>query len=179
MVVSNEAKRHIAKQIVVESSSMNAQQETTYRQQIGFNKSGGTGIGGTGIGRGQTNGSQRPYCTYCEFNGHVKEKCYKLHGYPPGHRLHKGKNNGSVNNVTTDKSASNHFQTSSVSHTDSSNPFTAEQVTHIWNMIKQQNLGTAKTGEGQCHMAGICNLVLNSFAKHCWIIDSGATDFHL
>ncbi|KAL4368535.1 hypothetical protein GQ457_05G020500 [Hibiscus cannabinus] len=27
----------------------------------------------------------RPHCTHCHLIGHTKEKCYKLHGYPPGY----------------------------------------------------------------------------------------------
>ncbi|XP_074378584.1 uncharacterized protein LOC141720128 [Apium graveolens] len=27
-------------------------------------------------------------CEYCHMTGHVKEKCFFLHGYPPWHRLH-------------------------------------------------------------------------------------------
>ena len=27
---------------------------------------------------------KRPFCTHCNFPGHTIEKCYKLHGYPPG-----------------------------------------------------------------------------------------------
>ncbi|XP_075075565.1 uncharacterized protein LOC142162756 [Nicotiana tabacum] len=30
------------------------------------------------------------YCEYCRFNGHTKDTCYKLHGYPPSF---KGKRN--------------------------------------------------------------------------------------
>ena len=28
----------------------------------------------------------RPFCTHCNFHGHTIEKCYKLHGYPPGYK---------------------------------------------------------------------------------------------
>ena len=31
------------------------------------------------------------FCDHCKLTGHTVQKCYKLHGYPPGHRLHKGK----------------------------------------------------------------------------------------
>ncbi|KAL5538181.1 hypothetical protein UlMin_044629 [Ulmus minor] len=27
---------------------------------------------------------ERPFCTHCQYHGHTIEKCYKLHGYPPG-----------------------------------------------------------------------------------------------
>ncbi|GAB4848580.1 hypothetical protein Ancab_040146 [Ancistrocladus abbreviatus] len=33
-------------------------------------------------------------CAHCKMTGHTMEKCYKLHGYPPGHKLYKGKNQG-------------------------------------------------------------------------------------
>ncbi|KAL5552502.1 hypothetical protein UlMin_039903 [Ulmus minor] len=26
----------------------------------------------------------RPFCTHCQYHGHTVEKCYKIHGYPPG-----------------------------------------------------------------------------------------------
>ncbi|KAL4295330.1 hypothetical protein GQ457_12G017960 [Hibiscus cannabinus] len=28
----------------------------------------------------------RPQCSYCSLLGHTKDKCYKLHGYPPGYK---------------------------------------------------------------------------------------------
>ena len=34
----------------------------------------------------------RPQCTHCGVLGHVVDKCYKLHGYPPGYKF---KNKGS------------------------------------------------------------------------------------
>lgn len=37
-------------------------------------------------------------CSYCHKEGHIKEECYKLNGYPPGHpavaKWNKGKNTG-------------------------------------------------------------------------------------
>ncbi|MDV3143303.1 MAG: hypothetical protein Q8761_02580, partial [Sweet potato little leaf phytoplasma] len=29
---------------------------------------------------------QRPICSHCGVKGHVKDRCYKIHGYPPGYR---------------------------------------------------------------------------------------------
>ena len=28
----------------------------------------------------------KPYCTHCGMLGHTIEKCYKIHGYPPGYK---------------------------------------------------------------------------------------------
>ena len=43
----------------------------------------------------------KPYCTHCNMQGHTIEKCYKLHGYPPGYKP-RGKanvNQASCNSV--------------------------------------------------------------------------------
>jgi hypothetical protein len=34
----------------------------------------------------------RPTCDNCNKVGHIREKCYLLNGFPPGHRLHKPSN---------------------------------------------------------------------------------------
>ncbi|XP_073051668.1 uncharacterized protein [Primulina eburnea] len=34
-------------------------------------------------------------CDYCHWPGHTKANCFKLIGYPPGHRMHKNQNKGS------------------------------------------------------------------------------------
>ncbi|KAJ1433442.1 Zinc finger, CCHC-type superfamily [Sesbania bispinosa] len=33
----------------------------------------------------------RPTCTHCGLLGHTIDKCYKIHGYPPGHPKSKNK----------------------------------------------------------------------------------------
>ncbi|KAA8537887.1 hypothetical protein F0562_027533 [Nyssa sinensis] len=32
---------------------------------------------------------ERPFCNHCHIHGHTTARCYKLHGYPPGHRLYQ------------------------------------------------------------------------------------------
>ena len=38
----------------------------------------------------------KPFCTHCNMQGHTIEKCYKLHGYPPGYKP-KGKAGANAN----------------------------------------------------------------------------------
>ena len=47
---------------------------------------------GTSIGskNNKGKGKERPICSHCSLQGHTVEKCYKLHGYPPGYKA-KGK----------------------------------------------------------------------------------------
>ncbi|CAA7054923.1 unnamed protein product [Microthlaspi erraticum] len=35
---------------------------------------------------------QKPVCTHCGRTGHTVQKCYKLHGYPPGHKFYQKPN---------------------------------------------------------------------------------------
>lgn len=32
--------------------------------------------------------AQRPVCTHCGKSGHTVQKCFKIHGYPPGYKTH-------------------------------------------------------------------------------------------
>ncbi|KAF9673562.1 hypothetical protein SADUNF_Sadunf10G0037000 [Salix dunnii] len=34
----------------------------------------------------------RPTCSHCGISGHTVDKCYKVHGFPPGYKFTKGKN---------------------------------------------------------------------------------------
>ncbi|XP_010552464.2 PREDICTED: uncharacterized protein LOC104822813 [Tarenaya hassleriana] len=38
------------------------------------------------ISGNQLRPKQKPLCTHCGMYGHTVNKCYKLHGYPPGYR---------------------------------------------------------------------------------------------
>nr|GMD37918.1 uncharacterized protein LOC109155052 [Ipomoea batatas] len=45
-----------------------------------------------------SNRNKKPVCTYCGYTGHIFEKCYKKHGYPPGWKP-RTKNGGTINYV--------------------------------------------------------------------------------
>ena len=56
--------------------------------------------GNQGHNKGGGNGKkERPVCTYCGFTRHIADKCYKLHGYPPGYKP-KGGNKPMANQVS-------------------------------------------------------------------------------
>ncbi|PON67470.1 hypothetical protein PanWU01x14_102730 [Parasponia andersonii] len=41
---------------------------------------------------------ERPFCTHCQFHGHTIDRCYKLHGYPPGYQPRQKDNSNASNN---------------------------------------------------------------------------------
>ena len=47
-----------------------------------------------------SNKKERPLCTHCNMLGHTIDKCYKLHGYPPGYKP-KGRSNANTNQVSS------------------------------------------------------------------------------
>ena len=48
----------------------------------------------------------KPTCAHCGFIGHTVDKCYKIHGYPPGYKT-KGKGGPMANQVSHNISGSN------------------------------------------------------------------------
>lgn len=53
-------------------------------QSSTYNSGGGTGFG---IGNGSNfkkGGKPNYFCNHCKIPGHSMERCFKLHGYPPG-----------------------------------------------------------------------------------------------
>ncbi|XP_023916736.1 uncharacterized protein LOC112028298 [Quercus suber] len=51
-------------------------------------------------GKGSNGKKDRHVCTYCGLTGHIADKCYKLHGYPPGYKP-KGGNKAMANQVAS------------------------------------------------------------------------------
>lgn len=62
----------------------------------------------TGNDRFRKRDNQRPFCTHCNTKGHVIDRCYKLHGYPPGYR----NNNSTGSNYSQASKANNTAGTS-------------------------------------------------------------------
>lgn len=65
---------------------------------------------------------------FCRRIGHTKEKCYKLHGYPLGHKLYKGPNQFTLSHTLVNQI----FASSTMMQ---SYPFTPEQCQQILALI--------------------------------------------
>ena len=63
----------------------------------------------------------KPTCSHCGLVGHTMEKCYKLHGYPPGYKT-RGK--GPVANQVSLPN----FGTNAITVTDEISPFQISQI---------------------------------------------------
>ncbi|XP_060974307.1 retrovirus-related Pol polyprotein from transposon RE2 [Cannabis sativa] len=141
-------------------------------------------------GKGETQGPPknqqpkrgRPFCSHCSMHGHTIEKCYKIHGYPPGY------NKGGKSK----EAAANQFQTSNET---SSGPcenntllpqLTPSQYQQLLNLLGAQTTNLSATDPSTSN--GNSSIILTNYAMlskdKSWIIDSGATrhicsDLHL
>ncbi|KAJ1380432.1 Zinc finger, CCHC-type superfamily [Sesbania bispinosa] len=85
----------------------------------------------------------RPTCTHCGLLGHTVDKCYKIHGYPPGHPKSKNKV-ANPNNVIHQVSGQLHAspitdQSPSSNIGSCSNlPFTTDQCQLLLSLLSSQ-----------------------------------------
>jgi hypothetical protein len=112
----------------------------------------------------------RPMCSHCGGIGHTVEKCFKLHGYPPGHK--KGKPIASVNQVGESSATSSSSQ--------GNGGFTNTQFQQMMTYI-QQHMAQASTSDNpfmdNSTVGMSCSLLEPFFtpSSSTWIIDSGAS----
>jgi hypothetical protein len=120
-------------------------------------------------GKSKTNPKKdRPLCAHCGGIGHTMEKCFKLHGYPPGHR--KGKPIATVNQVGEQPQSSN----------SANGEFTHMQFQQMMAYM-QQHMAQANIQNNPLmdnSTVGMSCSLFDSFSKpnsSTWIIDSCAS----
>lgn len=112
----------------------------------------------------------RPFCTHFNFQGHTVEKCYTLHGYPPGYKP-KTKNN-QVNVVTNDNITVDSSMNDGLSNMFMG--FSQAQCQQVMSALTNHMISVnpnENTATGNCY-----SLTIKSGLKPCmWILDSGAS----
>ena len=121
-------------------------------------------------------------CDHCKIPGHSVQRCFKVHGYPPGHRLYN--KNRKVAAAVQAEHTSRHIESS---HTSLNQPaftvpssapipgLTTKQYTQLlalWQKSSSESLEASYAG----FMAGNKICLFSSFGKDYWIIDSRAND---
>ena len=134
-----------------------------------------------GHGQGCGKGKERT-CDHCRNlglprHGHSIDRCYRLHGYPLGHRLHKPKNESITKGVLGAKPSShNANKDDSTSVAPSFNPAQYKQIKALLNEGTPQSLANVA---GICFSSSISATSFSCFStllNSSWIIDTGATD---
>ena len=110
------------------------------------------------------------FCNYCKKQGHTKENCYRLHGFPTNSTRDNWNNKKVAAMVQADNSNNN--QTASPT-------LTVDQYNQLLSLLGQHDTQSIPTTEANnddntCLLAGkSCFL---SVTNSTWIIDSGATN---
>ncbi|KAL4377039.1 hypothetical protein GQ457_02G041930 [Hibiscus cannabinus] len=115
----------------------------------------------------------RPQCTHCHLIGHTKEKCYKLHGYPPGY-VSKARQSHATH-VNDASSAVD----SSVSHDSLSASQCQQLIAMLTTQLQAASSAYLSSSSINLAMQGKILSYVNLFSsfdsKRYWIIDSGAS----
>ena len=133
----------------------------------------------------------RPFCTHCSFHGLTIDKCYKIHGYPPGYKRRQKNNSTYSNNNTAINQVSNQSFSNSAVKTNqlggvedliqNLNPNQYQQLmstfsTHLASSVKPNN--DHQDALNASYNTGIClSISLNPIfsSTQLWIVDLGAT----
>ncbi|KAL5560246.1 hypothetical protein UlMin_036457 [Ulmus minor] len=132
---------------------------------------------------------EKPTCTHCGYIGHTIDKCYKLHGYPPGFRFKNGTILGNTNrfsqgssSVSSAKHMANQSGTLSNQIDDSSDPVTnvssmsSSQCQQLIAMLSNQLISTPQVSNEQ----PVVSIFTRTFAfipSNTWILNTSATHY--
>ncbi|KAF5447720.1 hypothetical protein F2P56_033249, partial [Juglans regia] len=125
----------------------------------------------------------KPICTHCGLTGHTVDRCYKLHGYPPGYRQNPITKTSSVHQVSL--SSTGFDEASMASDSTPHFPFTKEQCQQLLSFLQPSStqpttmnaMSNLLSVSNSLSLSGMINSPdFVSKQSNSWIIDSGATD---
>ncbi|RVW15251.1 Retrovirus-related Pol polyprotein from transposon TNT 1-94 [Vitis vinifera] len=130
----------------------------------------------------------RPLCTHCNILGHTVDRCYKIHGYPPGFR---NRPNFRPNGSRPNQMLPNSLHTNQLTLTDGSTasasppPLTHDQHNQLLALLSLHSSSGSSASFGDSNplqqsisnFTGILSLSPSSSTLNpsIWILDSGAT----
>ncbi|KAG8633659.1 hypothetical protein MANES_18G130533v8 [Manihot esculenta] len=131
------------------------------------------------------------YCDFCQTSGHLKEKCFKLYGYPDWFSDFKKQKYGAKSNNTVafnviaesplDTETTNASHTVTDNMTDSISRIVQFEISKaLKGKSIQSSVEEVATAHHASSFAGIASINYSSnfecMDKGTWIVDSGATD---
>ncbi|CAM8978347.1 unnamed protein product [Rhodiola kirilowii] len=120
------------------------------------------------------NRNKRPNCTFCHMQGHTRETCYKVHGYPPGHRMNK-ESQQKTGIIMANNTTSNVTDAGTSADKNTQLDVIQEQLKQLFSMMNKSD-GKSGSSANHTYIAGITCLSTKLFSKDVWIVDSGASD---
>ncbi|XP_008229790.1 PREDICTED: uncharacterized protein LOC103329135 [Prunus mume] len=140
---------------------------------------------GQGSSSRSNSSNRKPlHCSYCDKDHHVRDTCWKLHGYPPGHPKHKSNRSNHGGNRSQFDSSDNSAQ-SSINHVKEGP--TMQEMQSVMNGLSDlqyqqilsimNNKGGNQSSNPKANVAGTSSSLSQApLHLHRLILDSGATD---
>lgn len=116
------------------------------------------------------------YCTNCKINGHSIERCFKIHGFPPGFKSNRERNVAAFSQNATMADQTDDTNTDLSVPTNTVSSISTELYNHLIELLGKQNFFDKEQDYHTRHalLAGkMC--LMSSFSKE-WFLNSGATD---
>ncbi|XP_069151275.1 uncharacterized protein [Solanum lycopersicum] len=161
--------------MALESSSLNASMlsqsnstnSSSYKGGIGrgngsynntgsFNNNNAGNFNNTNAYRGNSNAGNRSnmFCEYCKRTGHVKDRCYKLHGYPTNTKNSRGRGRGSAANVHTSEGDSYKCEESFEQGKQMPVNLSKSQYEQLLNLLGNESEYSNNVSSGAASLAG-------------------------
>ena len=125
---------------------------------------------------------QRPQCTHCGLQGHSIDKCYKLHGYPPGYKpkLHNALGHAHTNqaSILSNDSTPSESMLGNLSSTQCQQLIALLSSQLQWNSTALMESQPQESPSVSCFSGKV---ILSSSISHIpissysWVLDTGAT----
>ena len=127
---------------------------------------------------------ERPFCTHCNYHRHTVDKCYKLHGYPPGYKPKMRTTSATINQVSTQSASNDNGDQDTHGVGNFIKNLNVNQYQHLMSILSTHMHSAPKSPKPQpnipstSYSACICfSIALNPMfaSSKFWIMDSGAS----
>nr|XP_025888367.1 putative uncharacterized protein DDB_G0286751 [Solanum lycopersicum] len=128
----------------------------SYNNTGSFNNNNAGNFNNTNAYRGNSNAGNRSnmFCEYCKRTGHVKDRCYKLHGYPTNTRNPRGRGRGSAANVHTSEGDSYKCEESFEQGKQMPVNLSKSQYEQLLNLLGNESEYSNNVSSGAASLAG-------------------------
>lgn len=106
-------------------------------------------------------------CSHCGVLGHTVDRCFKIHGYPPGFKA-KSKNSSTSHDMMSQASEASKSCSSS---SDMTSSLTAKQCQQLVSLLSNMDSPNTQIQDSTNPQ----ETTVPTFSTSCWILDSGAT----
>ena len=132
---------------------------------------------------------ERSFCTHCNFHGHTIEKCYKIHGYPPGYKPRPKAQTMVPNQISANQVSTQPIHDEKVQESGNIGNFIQSLNTNkykqLMTMLSSHSASSILASNSPdnptiSYAASTCLLVpvtSVSYSNHLWIVDSGASRY--